>query len=575
MTSEEIRGNLDVCCAASPATRVTSSLVVAEENSTRLSLISFGIKTASGWTSSRFSIELSRGETLALIGPSGSGKTLILEQFVGALRPGIEKLGQARIGRIAWVPQDARLAVLPTDRVWSLVGLSGLGVRLQQATGRRPSLSEDETCSVELLRRLRLDPDRLAELPFRDLSATERRCVLVAQALLMSPEILVIDGWGEQMDGPTRRAVAEVLRERISAGLCVVLTSRRYPLLDFNETRVVTIGEAENVDPPVPLLQKAASADPHAHVLLEVNRLTVERKRRGLLRRRPPAVVIDGASLFVRHGESLAVLGVAGSGKSTLFEAISGLIPASRGTVRVEGNDITQARGRRARRLRQQVQLVFQDAASVLDGQRTVQALLEEAMSLGKGLRGSPSEWMERLGLSPRLLQAPADQLSASESQRVDFARSLVVSPKLILFDAPEVSGAGDDGGILAALFLAEKSRGRAFLVATNKPELARSLADRVAVLHAGRIIEMGPAKQVLARPGHPLTLALLCNTSIPEHDPTSPKRGCPFVSQCERRQLPKCDQQEPMLAPLSFPSAESEGVLGARRVACFHPLVD
>lgn len=547
-----------------------------QANSRPFSLESFGTKTTSGFTSSRITTEVARGESLALIGRAGSGKTLFLEQFAGIPRPGVERLGLARIGRIAWVPQDVRLAVLPTDRVWSLIGLSGLGVRLKQTIGKRHALSADEQRSISLLRRLRLDPDRIAELPFRDLSSTERRSVLIARALLSSPEIISIDGWDEQMDGPSRMAIANVLQEHIASGLAVILASRHYPLPDFQVTRTVSLGGSESMDASVPLIQKTVPTGPHSHVLLEVNRVTVERRRRSLLLRSPPAFVIDGASLFVRHGESLAILGVSGSGKTTLLEAISGLTPASLGTVLVEGNDVTQARGRRARRLRQEVQLVFQDASSVLDGHRTVQAHLEEAMSLRKGSRGSPTEWLERLGLSPRLLSAPADQLSASEGQRVDFARSLVVAPKLVLFDAPEVSGAADDGGVLAAVLRAEKSRGRAFLVATSKPELARGLSDRLAVLHAGRIIELGSTQQVLERPGHPLTRALLAQEPIPEHDPTGPKAGCPFVSQCSRRQMPLCDEKEPMLAPLSVLSPEiSESEPGGRRVACFHPIVD
>lgn len=547
---------------------------MADGHSSQLSLDSFGVKTASGWASARISTELAPGESLALIGSASSGKTLILEQLVGVPRPGVERLGQARTGRIAWIPQDARLAALPTDRVWSLVSLSGLGVRVEKVTGKRLPLSADENRTREVLRRLRLDPERLAELSFRDLSTTERRCLLVARALLSSAEVIAIDGWDEQMDGPARRAIAEALKERVSSGMSVILTSRRYPLPDFQETKAVSLENFESAEVPVPLINKPAPSAPHDYVLLEVNRLTVERKRFGFLRKRPSAFIIDGASLFVRHGESLAILGLAGSGKSTLLEAISGLVPASRGTLRVEGNDVTQARGRRARRFRQQVQLVFQDAASVLDGQRTVRAHLEEAMSLRKGLRGSPSEWMERLGLSPRLLKAPADQLSASEGQRIDFARSLVVAPKLILFDAPEVSGAGDDGGILSALFRAEKSQGRAFLIATSKPELARSLADRVAIIHAGRIIELGSTEQVLERPAHPLTLTLLTDGPLPEHDPTAPKTGCPYVAKCGRRELPRCDEKEPMLAPLSMLSAR-EGESGVRRVACFHPITD
>lgn len=513
---------------------------------------------------------------MALIGRAGSGKTLIFEQFVGVARPGVEALGEAHFGRVSWVPQDARLAVLPTDRVWSLLDLNGFKIHLKQLTGANLTQSPTALRALDLLRTLNLDPERVAEMPFRELSVTERRCVLFARALLATPDVLLLDGWDEQMDGPSRRTFARVLREQMSHGLSVVLASRRYPLPDFQETRALSLEDADGPEAPVPLLSKTSPKTPHEHVLLEVNRLTVERKRLGMLKRRAPAFALDGATLFVRHGEALAVLGVGGAGKSTLLEAISGLTQATRGTVRVDGNDVTQARGRRIRRLRRQVQLVFQDAASVLDGHRTVQAHLEEAMALKRGLPGSPREWLERLGLSPRLLRAPADQLSGSEGQRVDLARSLVVAPKLVLFDAPEVSGAGEDGGVLAALIRTEKAQGRAFLIATSKPELARSLSDRVAILHAGRVVELGPTEEVLERPGHPLTRALLSNDTIPAHDPTRPVAGCPFVSQCERRQLPHCSEKEPMLAPLTPLSGSStELEPGTRRVACFHPIVD
>ncbi len=548
-----------------------------EHPSPLLSLDSFGVTTTSGFSSPRLSAELMAGESLALVGRSGSGKTLILEQIANVLRPQVTQVGSVRHDKLAWVPQDARLAVLPTDRVWTLLGLSGFSVRLRQVTGVRPSPSADENRTIELMTRLRLDADRVAELPFRELSATERRCVLVARALLEKPKVLAIDGWDEQMDGPARRAILDVLAEFLDSGGGLLLSCRRYPLPDFRQTRTLSLGDLEVADAPMPLFSKAIPTPPHEHVLLEVHRLTVQRRRGGIVARRPPAYLIDGASLYVRHGESLVVLGAAGSGKTTLLQAISGLSASSGGTIRVEGNDVTQARGRRARRLRRQVQLVFQDAASALDGRRTVQAHLEEAMTLRKGQKGSPGEWLERLGLSPRLLRAPADQLSASEGQRVDLARSLVVEPKLILLDAPEVSGAGEDGGVLSALVRAEKARGRAFLIATSDPELARSLGDRVAVLHAGRVMELGTAGPLLHRPGHPLTRALLSNEELPVHDPTAPSSGCPFVSKCPRRQLPQCDEREPMLAPLLTLSESGSGPEsdGGRRAACFHPIVD
>src|SRR5690606_10505723 len=119
-----------------------------------------------------------------------------------------------------------------------------------------------------------------------------------------------------------------------------------------------------------------------------------------------------------------------------------------------------------------------------------------------------------------------------------------------------------------------EKASGRSFLVATADPDLAYSLADRVAILHAGRVIELGTRHEILDHPSHPLTQALLGGHPIPLFDPTRPVIGCPFVMECSRRQLPQCQQTEPMLAPLHASDAAESLETGNRRVACFHPIV-
>lgn len=533
----------------------------------------FGVRGAFGFETQRLNFELERGQACAVVGRPGSGKSLIFESMAGIARPHTDTVGTFSSPQRALVPQDARLTALPTDRVWSLVGISGLGVRLRQVAGTRWPASESEDRASLLMERLRLAPDRLAELSFRDLSACERRGILLCRALLEDPPVLLLDGWDEMTDGPARRAIAEVLTERMREGLSVIFSSRRYPLRDFPDVKVVPLGEIEPGEVAVPLIQKPAELTPHSHPLLELNRVSVTKPRLRVLRPRPPALPVDGASLFVRHGETVVLLGVAGSGKTTLLQTIAGLHAPSRGSILVTGQDVTYARGRRARRLRRDVQLVFQDAPSALDGNRTVEALFEEAMAIVKSRACTPSEWLERVGLPERLLRARADQLSASESQRVDLARSLVLAPRLVLFDAPGMSAADCDGGLLASLLTAEKAQGRAFLIATTDPEIARSLADRVAVIHAGRIVELGTRREVLDHPGHPVTEALLKGTAIAPTDPTAPNVGCPHVRLCERRKLPLCREQEPMLAPLSDPDQPADSSSqGQRRCACFNP---
>lgn len=513
------------------------------------------------------------GTITALLGPAGSGKSLIIESLAGVRRPGVEATGYVKSPTYALVPQDARLSVLPTDRVHTVVGLNGWALQAERLVGIRPAPSDAEQATTALLEQLRLDSKRIAHLPFRDLSAAERRRVLLCAALQSNPAVLFFDGWDEVMDGADRRAIASVLNNRLQSGLILVLSGRRLPFEGLKPATHIELAKDVPGEHPVPLLSRNAPAEGHDFPLLEVNRLTVARGRTGI-RRSSPAVAVDGASLYVRHNESVALLGSSGAGKTTLLESLAGLHSPTSGTILVTGHDVTHAAGRRARRLRRDVQLVFQDATAVLDGSRTVRSHLQEALSMTRGKKESPALWLEKLGLSPRLLPVPADQLSTSESQRVDLARSLALRPSLVLYDSPEVSAAEADDGLIASVIGSAKSAGCAFLFATSRPDIASSLADRIAIMHSGRIIELGSRQEVLGSPAHPVTRALLQGDELPPEDPTVSHSGCPHVSQCAHRQLPLCNEKEPMLAPLaSLTRAAVSGGTGSRRVACFHPI--
>lgn len=542
----------------------------------RLEAEEWGVRGKRKWRSGPISCKILPGEVVALVGRPGSGKSILLERIAGIHRPGIESYGTLRSVKASLVPQDARLSVLPTDRIWTILGLSSWRHHAEQLLGLKPDKSPRDLHAHALMGRLRVDLGRVAALPFRDLSITERRVVLLARALLNRPSLLLLDGWDETMDGHGRRAIVQLLQEEAKNGLSVVLTSRHRPLRDFAEARSIELsGGPVGADVPLPLLpKKTNSAIPHEHPLLEVSRLTVQRRRFKLLSGSLPAFLVDGATFFVRHGETLALLGPEGAGKTKLLEAIAGMTPPTSGTVRLSGHDVTHARGSRARRLRREVQLVFQDAAPALEGNKSVLHHLQEAMKLSKSPELPAGEWLETLGLPPRLLNAPADELSASESQRVNLIRSLILKPKLILYDSPEVSAADTDGGLLASLLASEKVKGRSFVVATSDPEVARSLADRVAVIHAGRIVELGGRQEVLESPAHPVTQALMSTLELAPADPTAPKAGCPHFSRCPRRLIPQCDQQEPMLAPVHGKLGSPTDRHGVRRAACFNPVV-
>lgn len=545
----------------------------------RIECENWGIRGISNFRTEPLTCSIAPGEIVALVGRPGSGKSLILERMAGIRRPGIETVGAMSIWQPGLVPQDARLSVLPTDRVWTLLGLNSWAYRSKNLVGYRPEKSSHDQAASVMLERLRLNIDRVAGLHFRDLSGTERRIILLGAALLQRPlETLLIDGWDETMNTHCRRAAVQLLREKVEQGLSVLVSARHYPLRDLPEARSLEFGsEATGGDVAVPLVRKLPlRSEVHRHPLLEVGGLRVKRQQLGIIRRKSPAFPVDGASLFVRRGETMVLLGVEGSGKTTLLEAIAGLSPIHSGVVLIAGHDVTHAKGTRARRFKRDVQLVFQDAATTLDGLRSVQAHLDEAIKLSGNADAHPGEWLETLGLSPRLLNAPADQLSAAEGQRINLIRCLILRAPLILFDSPEVSGADTDGGLINAVITAEKAKGRTFLIATSDAAVAEAFADRIAVLHSGRVIELGTRSEILRSPAHPITKALIDGTVLAPSNPTAPAKGCPHLLHCVRRKLPQCQDEQAVLTPLiSKEDLSREAQHGIRRAACYNPLID
>src|SRR5690606_35076177 len=382
-----------------------------------------------------------------------------------------------------------------------------------------------------------LEADRMLDLELRTLAMSERRRVLLAAALARPFELLLFDGYGESLDPSARGRCLDLLEDACASGRAVLLTSRERHPAGITPTRTVDcLHEAADAGTAVPLLRRAkpGTRRPHAHPLLEAEHVWVTRGRRGLLGRLPAATPVADASLFVRHGEVVVLLGPSASGKTTFLETMAGLRPPVRGQIRVSGVEVVSPRGSHLRRLRREVQLVFQDAAGVLDAGRTVHAHLDEAKQLGRGEAQSAEAWLDRLGLPERLLEAPADVLSASEAARVDLARSLAVKPLMVLLDEPRDLGIGEDDGVVLSVIDAEKKAGTSFLVATSEPEVAATLADRIAIFAAGRVIELGSREDVLACPAHPLTRAFLTDQSSRRFDPRRVPPGCAFSGACE-----------------------------------------
>ncbi|MFD6926125.1 ABC transporter ATP-binding protein [Streptomyces sp. NPDC059944] len=278
------------------------------------------------------------------------------------------------------------------------------------------------------------------------------------------------------------------------------------------------------------------------------------------------ARAVDGVDLDIRPGEIVALVGESGCGKTTLARSLLGLVPPTGGGVTFDGRPLNYS-SRALKAYRRRVQLVLQDPSGSLNPRHTVYDAVAEGLRVhgyGGDERAAVAGALSRAGLRPpqRFFLRYPHELSGGQRQRVVIAGALVLEPELIVADEPVASlDASVRGEILALLLRLRDELGLSALVVTHDLGLAWNIADRVAVMYLGRIVETGPVEQVLTTPQHPYTQALL--SVLPEApgdpvvlsgEPPDPSRipgGCRFHARCQ---------------VLASGEAERAGVAGACR---------
>jgi len=290
--------------------------------------------------------------------------------------------------------------------------------------------------------------------------------------------------------------------------------------------------------------------------LLDVRDLRVSFAQRGhALFRRPPSVrAVDGISFAMRHGRTLGLVGESGSGKSTLARALLRLVPAASGQIRFDGHDLLALDAADMRRTRRHLQVIFQDPFGSLDPQMTVGEIVAEPLRVhgivsGQDVASRVTELLQSVGLQPEHAQRYPRQFSGGQRQRVAIARALATSPRLIICDEPvSALDVSVQSQIINLLVDLSRSAGLTYLFITHNFAIVRQIADEVAVMYLGRIVEYGPTDAVFENPRHPYTAALLA--SVPLIDPgarhlplrvlggeppspASPPPGCRFHPRC------------------------------------------
>ncbi|WP_410876472.1 dipeptide ABC transporter ATP-binding protein [Nocardia sp. A7] len=497
------------------------------------------------------SIEVARGEVVALVGESGSGKSTVAHAVIGLLGasaritsggiefdgervdPDDEKtLRRLRGARVGFVPQDPGLSLNPVLRVGDQVAEALLVHRLAD---RRGAASQ----ALDLLEEVGLDrPEVRARQYPHELSGGQRQRVLIAIALACGPELIIADEPTSALDATVARQVLDRLAERIAArGTAVLLITHDLAVAAERADRVVVLEQGKVVESGATAQVLARPSQPYTQRLLAASpALSPTPFRRPRARADTPLLsvralhkrfhagagsitAVDDVEFSLDRGETLALVGESGSGKSTTARIALRLTDADSGTVTFDGHNLTSVRRKRLRALRQRFQVVYQNPYSSLDPRWDVADIIAEPLrAYGVGDRTERvAELLEQVALPADFTERKPAELSGGQRQRVAIARALALRPDLLVLDEPvSALDASVQAQILDLLDALQTELALGYLFISHDLAVVRRISDRVAVMRHGRIVETGSTATLFTDPQHPYTRELLAAIPAP-----------------------------------------------------------
>jgi microcin C transport system ATP-binding protein len=496
------------------------------------------------------SLRLERGRTLGLVGESGSGKSVTALSIVRLLAPGAKMLGGSirfqgreligaseatmrdlRGARIGMVFQEPMTSLNPLHRIEKQIGeileIHGLASREKRRERTLELLHEVGLQNAE---------QRLDAFP-HELSGGQRQRVMIAMALANNPDLLIADEPTTALDVTVQAQILKLLRElQARHGMAILFITHDLGIVRrmadevavMKQGRVVETGPTERIfaAPQHPYTQMliasepkglAPPADPEAREVLSAEDLRVWFPiKKGFFGRAAAYVkAVDGVSLALRKGQTLALVGESGSGKTTLGLALLRLI-RSQGTILYLGGKIDGLSAREMRPLRKNLQIVFQDPYGSLSPRLSVMEIVEEGLLIqNKGLsanerRAVVARALADTGLDPATMDRYPHEFSGGQRQRIAIARALALDPEIIVLDEPTSAlDRSVQSQMIDLLRDLQEKRGLSYLFISHDLKVVKALASQIAVMRDGKIVEQGTAVEIFAYPREKYTQEL------------------------------------------------------------------